>query len=235
MYLMDLPTEVITKICEKLFTRSETSQIDYWPFFELRQSVFKLVNKSSQALRCCSQLQAIGTPILYGSNIFAMSPTSSPTPDLLLGASKAVFIQRLIMRECHASSWRRTLAHYPALRFLEIVLVLRKDEELPWPCKLSQKERNKGEWKQAFLRDGRRSWARTLWPSDIIKESSSLVKRGVEVVISGREVESVQRIGISAFSTYTYHPRRVSDSRGRSSALTDSLAVLQHERDPGRD
>ena len=209
---MDLPTEVITKICEKLFTRSETGQIDYYPFFEPRHSVFQLVNMSSQALRCCSQFQAIGTPILYGSNTFAIRPTNCDAPDTgrLLGPSKAGSIQHLVAKESRAYEWRRTLAQYPDLRSLEIVLDLRYGETLPWPCKLSQEERDKVEWKHAFFRDSRRLWGRTPNPSDIIRAGSSLAKRGVEVVVSGCEVESAQRKEIWSWSTYTYHPRRVS-------------------------
>ena len=214
IYLMDLPTEVITKICEKLFTGSETGQITYYPFFEPRHSVFQLVNKSSQALRCCSQLQAIGTPILYGSNTFAIRP---PDTGQQLCASKAGSIQRLSVKESLSYEWRRIFAQCHDLRFLEIVLDLRCGEDLPWPCKISQEQRHNGVWKHAFLRADFLRGRTT--PSDLIKEGSSLAKRRVEVVISGHEVESAQRNEILSWSTYTSNPRRVSC---QSRAQTDS-------------
>ena len=119
-------------------------------------------------------------------------------------------IQRLSFAEGSRNGRYQTLTQYSNLRFLEIVLDLRVNDDLPWPCKLSQEERDKGEWKHAFLRDERGSlpWAST--SSNIIRECSSLVKRGVEVVISGREVDSVQREHSWSSWTYTYHPRRVS-------------------------
>ena len=213
VHLMDLPTEVITKICEKLFTRSETCPIDYYPLFEPRHSVLVLTNLSGQALRCCSRLKSIGTTILYASNIFAMKPRAKFDTDgaeRLKIASRVKVIQRLSIAEGSVNGRYQTLAQFSNLRFLEIVLDLRVNDDLPWPCKMSQEERDKGEWKHAFLRDerGLLPWAST--SSNIVRECSNLAKRGVEVVISGREVDSVQREHSWSSWTYTYHPRRVS-------------------------
>ena len=209
VYLMDLPTEVITKVCEKLFTRSDPCQIEYDPLFEPRRTVLVPTNMSGQALRCCSRLQSIGTPILYGSNIITVKPRSHFDADHDV-ASKVKLIKRLSLAERSSYGRHDTLTQYSDLRFLEIVLDLRINDDLPWPSKLSQEERDKGEWKHAFLRDEHGSLPWASMSSNIIRECSSLAKRGVEIVISGREVASVQREHSWSSWTHTYHPRRVS-------------------------